>query len=57
VAEVSKEIRVRVQHLSIEDVPEGKMLVGFYVPVEHAKDLPLGLNCIITVPEARTTPV
>jgi hypothetical protein len=53
VAEVSKEIRVRVQHLSIDDVPEGKMLVGFYIPVEHAPDLPLGLPCVLTVPEGK----
>jgi hypothetical protein len=29
------------------------MLVGFYIPVEHAEELRLGLPCVLTLPEGK----
>ena len=51
---MSREIKTHPGLLSVdpEEVPIGKMLVGFYLPIEAVDKLTLGTPVTITLPEA-----
>jgi hypothetical protein len=60
---MSKEIKARVGLLSTAPatddydtfgVPEGKVLVGFYLPLERLDDIRFSQDVVITVPEVKS---
>lgn len=51
---MSKEIKTQVTFLSTspEYAPEGELLVGVHLPEAMAKEIPIGMQVTLTLPEA-----